>query len=66
MLQERIWQVWAGQRGHFMDIMINELLQSAVDAGFGSIRGDCIADIIVTMASTSVRSRVFTKLRKVG
>lgn len=49
-----------------MDIMINELLQSAVDAGFGSSRGDCIADILVSMAGTSVRGKVFSRLRKVS
>jgi hypothetical protein len=49
-----------------MDIILAELLQAAVDAGFGSTRGDVIADILVSLANTTVRGKVFTRLRKVS
>ena len=66
LIQEKIWQSLAPYRGPLMDIILVELLQAAVDAGFGSNRGECIADILVSVASVSVRGKVFTRLRKVG
>lgn len=44
--------------------MLFELIHGAIDAGLGSDKTECIADILVSISSTNVRGKVIARLRK--
>jgi neurofibromin 1 len=64
-MQKQIWQLLASGHDTLTDLVVKELLSTAVDAGLGSEKAECAADILVSLASTAVRGRVIAKLRKV-
>jgi len=43
-----------------------ELVHVAIDAGFGSDKCECAADILVSMGGTAIRGRIIARLRKAG
>ena len=47
-------------------MVVNEVLRVAVEAGLGSEKAEVAADILLSLASTSVRGRVIGRLRKVS
>lgn len=49
-----------------MEIVTAEMIHTAIDSGFGSEKGECAADILVSMGNTVVRGRVIARLRKVS
>lgn len=48
-----------------VDVVLDELVRSAMDAGVGTRRCEIIANIISSMTSIGVRGRLFSRLRKV-
>ncbi|WVW79391.1 hypothetical protein I302_101360 [Kwoniella bestiolae CBS 10118] len=63
-IQEQVWAILTTSHESLADIVIAELIHSAVDAGIGSDKAECIGDILVSVSSTSVRGKVIAKLRK--
>ncbi|ODN95826.1 neurofibromin 1 [Cryptococcus wingfieldii CBS 7118] len=63
-IQEHLWSPLAKSHGSLVDIMIYELIYGAIDAGLGSDKTECIADILVSISSTNVRGKVVARLRK--
>jgi neurofibromin 1 len=49
-----------------VDIIVDELIDAAIDAGHGSDMAETAAEILVTIASTTVRGMVIARLRKVS
>ena len=49
-----------------IEVVAAELIHTAIDAGFGTERSECVADILVSMGGTVVRGKVIARLRKVN
>ena len=65
-VHEHVWLKIAGGNGALADIAVLELVNMAIDAGFGSDKAECVSDIVVSMGGTVVRGRIIARLRKVG
>lgn len=63
-LQEHVWSVIGMSHQGLIDIVVTELLQSAVNAGPGSEKAESAADILVSLSSTAVKGKVVARLRK--
>ncbi|KIR99934.1 neurofibromin 1 [Cryptococcus deuterogattii 2001/935-1] len=63
-IQEHLWTPLAKAHESLIDIMLFELIHDAIDAGLGSDKTECIADILVSISSTNVRGKVISRLRK--
>ncbi|WWD06786.1 hypothetical protein V865_004881 [Kwoniella europaea PYCC6329] len=63
-IQEQVWAILTTSHESLTDIVIVELIHSAVNAGIGSDKAECIGDILVSVSSTAVRGKVIAKLRK--
>ncbi|OCF79181.1 neurofibromin 1 [Kwoniella mangroviensis CBS 8886] len=63
-IQEQVWAILTTSHESLADIVIGELIHSAVDAGIGGDKAECIGDILVSVSSTAVRGKVIAKLRK--
>jgi hypothetical protein len=65
-IQKYIW----GEAGKLdtviVDVILDELIRSAIDSGVGNDRCEAIANIISSLSSISVRGRIYSKLRKVS
>ncbi|KAI9027661.1 hypothetical protein CLU79DRAFT_697324 [Phycomyces nitens] len=61
-IQAKVWKPLAD-----VDDMVNLILESfiqySVESGVGSLRAESLADTFVTMASTSVRAKVISRMR---
>ncbi|KAK4687682.1 neurofibromin 1, partial [Tremellales sp. Uapishka_1] len=62
--REHVWSVLGDGHEALIDIVVDELLHSAVDAGMGSEKAECAADTLVSLGSTTVRGKVIARLRK--
>lgn len=49
-----------------VNIVLDELMRTAVDGPFGSRRSEVITDTVGTLSSINVRGRILSKLRKVS
>lgn len=49
-----------------VNIVLDEIMRSAVDGGLGSTRCEIMADTLSSMCSVNARGRILAKLRKVG
>lgn len=65
-IHEHVWSKIAGAHEALVEIAIHELVHTAIDAGFGSEKAECAADVLVSMGGTLVRGRVVGRLRKVS
>ncbi|WVQ63868.1 uncharacterized protein L199_002024 [Kwoniella botswanensis] len=63
-IQEQVWAILTTSHESLTDIVVVELIHSAVNAGIGSDKAECIGDILVSVSSTAVRGKVIAKLRK--
>lgn len=66
LLQEKIWRIVATMKYGVPDLVLGELLTVGVDAGIGSMRADCIADIMVSVGNMALRGKMTARLRKVS
>lgn len=66
MVQKYIWFEVAQLDTTIVNIVLDELMRSAVDGGAGSRRCEVIARTVASLSSINVRGRIFSKLRKVG
>jgi neurofibromin 1 len=64
-IHQHVWSKIAGAHEALMEIVIQEVIHIAIDAGFGSEKAECAADVLVSMGGTVVRGRVIARLRKV-
>jgi neurofibromin 1 len=64
-MQDLLWKPIALLANSFVDLVTDELLKSAVDAGIGSDQAANAADTLVSVSSVAVRGRVIARLRKV-
>jgi len=63
-VQEHIWARLADSHESLVEIVMAELVHVAIDAGFGSDKCECAADILVSMGGTAIRGRIIARLRK--
>ncbi|KAL7420982.1 Ras GTPase activating protein ira2 [Cryptotrichosporon argae] len=64
-VHDNVWSVIARGNEALLDIVIAEVLHSALDASIGSEKAECAADILVSLSSTTVRGKVIARLRKI-
>nr|XP_031861450.1 uncharacterized protein CI109_003054 [Kwoniella shandongensis]KAA5528522.1 hypothetical protein CI109_003054 [Kwoniella shandongensis] len=64
LVHEHVWSVLAQAHESLMDIAVYELIHATTNSGIGSDRAECVADILVSICSTSVRGKVIARLRK--
>lgn len=65
MVQKYIWSEISHLDTHIVNIVLDELMRSAIDGGVGSKRCEVVARTVATLSSINVRGRIFSKLRKV-
>lgn len=63
-LQEHVWSVIGSSHEALVDLVVTELLHSAVNAGPGSEKAETVADILVSLNCTAVKGKVVARLRK--
>lgn len=63
-MQRHVWTEVGKLDSHTVDLVLEELVRSAVDAGAGTTRCETHAHIIASLSSISVRGKLFAKLRK--
>ncbi|EIW67076.1 hypothetical protein TREMEDRAFT_69974 [Tremella mesenterica DSM 1558] len=63
-VQEHVWSTLANAHETLVDIMINELLTAAIDAGIGSDKAETVGEILVSISSTAIRGKMIARLRK--
>ncbi|TFK24729.1 hypothetical protein FA15DRAFT_406917 [Coprinopsis marcescibilis] len=63
-LQKCVWSQMALLDSFVTDIILDELVRTAIDGGIGTRRCEVVSQIVATLSSISVRSRLYTKLRK--
>jgi neurofibromin 1 len=61
-IHKQIWRVLAKAQDHLVELMLSELLHTAVDAGAGSERAETAGDILFTIATTAIRGKLLAKL----
>jgi neurofibromin 1 len=65
MVQQYIWSEICKLDSPVVNIVLDELMRTAVDGPFGSRRSEIITDTVGTLSSINVRGRILSKLRKV-
>jgi len=63
-VQEHVWSVIGSSHEALVDLVVTELLNTAVNSGLGSDKAETVADILVSLSSTTVRGKVISRLRK--
>lgn len=63
-LQTYVWAEIGKLDSLIVDVVLDELIRSAMDAGIGTHRCETIANIIASLSSISVRGRLLSRLRK--
>ena len=66
MVQQYIWSEICKMDSPAVNIVLDELMRTAIDGPFGSPRSEVITDTVGTLASINVRGRILSKLRKVS
>ena len=66
MVQQYIWSEICKLDSPAVNIVLDELMRTAVDGPFGSRRSEIITDTVGTLSSINVRGRILSKLRKVN
>lgn len=65
MVQKYVWSEISQLDMLIVNIVLDELMRTAVDGGIGSARCEVAARTVATLSSINVRGRIFSKLRKV-
>lgn len=65
MVQQYIWSEICKLDSPVVNIVLDELMRTAMDGPFGSRRSEIITDTVGTLSSINVRGRILSKLRKV-
>lgn len=65
MVQKYVWSEISQLDIHIQNIVLDELMRSAIDGAAGSKQCEVIARTVATLSSVNVRGRIFSKLRKV-
>jgi neurofibromin 1 len=65
-IHDRIWSVLGRSHEALVRITVGEVIHAAIDAGVGSEKAECCGEILVSIASISVRGLVIARLRKVS
>ncbi|KAF8165773.1 hypothetical protein B0H34DRAFT_794124 [Crassisporium funariophilum] len=63
-IQKHIWAEVAKLDSNIVDIILDELVRTAIDGGIGTRRCETISHIVAALSSINVRGRVYSKLRK--
>ncbi|EFI27794.1 hypothetical protein CC1G_14717 [Coprinopsis cinerea okayama7 len=63
-LQKFVWAEMAKLETYATDTILDELVRAAIDGGIGTRRCEIVAQIIATLSSISVRSRLYSRLRR--
>ncbi|KAK0207040.1 hypothetical protein DFS33DRAFT_1318594 [Desarmillaria ectypa] len=63
-MQRHVWAEVGKLDSQTVELVLDELVRSAVDAGAGTTRCETHAHIIASLSSISVRGKLFAKLRK--
>jgi hypothetical protein len=66
MVQKYAWGEIAKLDSSVSNVVLDELMRAAVDAGVNSRRCEIITDTVASLASIGVRGRIMAKLRKVS
>lgn len=66
MVQQYIWSEICKLDSPVVNIVLDELMRTAMDGAFGSRRSEIITDTVGTLSSINVRGRILSKLRKVS
>lgn len=66
MVQQYVWSEICKLDSPVVNIVLDELMRTAVDGSFGSRKSEVITDTVGTLSSINVRGRILSKLRKVG
>ena len=66
MVQQYIWSEICKLDSPVVNIVLDELMRTAMDGPFGSRRSEIITDTVGTLSSINVRGRILSKLRKVS
>ncbi|KAI7866864.1 hypothetical protein BDF14DRAFT_1808596 [Spinellus fusiger] len=63
-IQAKVWKLLA-EVDELVDIILDSFIQHSVESGVGSSRAEMLADTFVTMAGTSVRGKVISRMRRI-
>ena len=66
MMQKYTWAEVGKLDSAVVNIVLDEVMRSAVDGGMGSQRCEMMAETLGSLASISARGRILAKLRKVS
>ena len=66
MVQQYVWSEICKLDSPAVNIVLDELMRTAVDGPFGSRRSEVITDTVGTLSSINVRGKILSKLRKVS
>jgi hypothetical protein len=64
-VQKCVWSEIGKLDSAVVNIVLDELIRSAIDGGIGSQRCEVIARIVAGLSSINVRGRIYSMLRKV-
>jgi hypothetical protein len=65
MVQRYVWTEIGKAEMALVNVVLDELVRAAMDAGVQSRRCEIIGETIASMTSVSMRGRLFAKFRKV-
>jgi hypothetical protein len=65
IMQKHVWQEVAKSDTTFTNVVLEELMRAAVDAGVSTRRCAVIGETVATLSSVAVRGRLLAKTRKV-
>lgn len=66
IVQKYVWTKIGQLDTSIVNVVLDELMRSAIDGGVGSRRCEVIARTVAALSSINVRGRIFSKLRKVS
>lgn len=65
-IQKYVWTEIGKLDSTVVNVILDELIRTAVDGGVGSRRCETVARIVAALSSINVRGRLFSKLRRVS
>lgn len=64
MVQRSVWAEVGKLDNSVVNVVLDELMRAAIDAGVNSRRCEVVADTVASLSSIGVRGRILSKLRK--
>ena len=65
LVEKYVWSEIGQLDTNIVNVVLDELMRSAIDGGVGSKRCEVIARTVAALSSINVRGRILSKLRKV-